>query len=146
MGCLILLTAVPGPTWHQCWKDTRSTPTLRHPPLCLKITQNTCKELSEEDHRLWTWSQVQESLRLPPSLAPLPLVQLVERRSHRFQCFLNLDKQTNGPEKFSVCFLLSPSILKGPSRTFSVGMDVVLWRINVCQDCQESLRWCGSHG
>lgn len=48
VGCLILLTAVPGPTWHRGWKDTRSTPTLRHPPLCLKITQNTCKELFEE--------------------------------------------------------------------------------------------------
>lgn len=77
---------------------------------------------------------MQELLRLPLSFAPLPLVQLVERRSHWLHCFLNLDKQTSGRGKSTVCFLLSQGELRGPSGSFLVGVDVVLGSINVFQD------------
>lgn len=81
--------------WHPGWKDTRSThilgthrPQLLSPPVSRLHRTHSKNSFFEEGQRLWTW----ELLSLLLSFAPLPLVQLVDRRNHWLQCFLNLDK------------------------------------------------------
>lgn len=64
---------------------------------CLKIIQTQSKNsFFEEGRHLWTWDQMQGLVRVLLSFSSLPLVQLVEKRSHGLECFLSLDKQKGG--------------------------------------------------
>lgn len=133
--------------WHPGWKDTRSTRALgTHRP---QLPSSPVPRLHRTQRNLSLKKVVVfglENYRVSCfRLLPCPWFSWLREEAFGFNVFLTLTKQTRG-EKSTVCFLLPQGKLRGPSGFFLVGVDLVLGRVNVFQDCQESLRLCGFRG